>query len=180
MRVVVASANPVKVRATRQAFEAQFPGHPLDLVSVDVESGVSEQPVTDAETRDGAINRARNASRQNPDAEFYVGIEGGVETIEGQLFAFAWMAIKSAQQHMSIGRTTTLPLPPQVMSLMQQGLELGEANDQVFSTHNSKQKGGAFGLLTDGKYSRCDVYTQTLMVTLVPFAKDLYPQYHKR
>ncbi len=177
MLIVVASKNPVKVEATRRAFAAQFPHKEIDMVSVNSDSGVSKQPRSDDETRSGAINRANNALKLHTDADFYVGIEGGVEVIDGQLFAFAWMAIESKDRKMVTNRSTTLPLPPKIMSLMDEGLELGEANDQVFITHNSKQKGGAFGLLTDGKLTRGAIYTETLIIALVPFTKNLYPQF---
>ena len=68
----------------------------------------------------------------------------------------------------------TLPLPPRVAELVESGLELGEANDRVFSTLNSKQGGGAFGLLTDGAMTREGVYTQTLVLALIPFVHELW------
>ena len=55
-------------------------------------------------------------------------------------------------------------------------MELGEANDRVFAAVNSKQAGGAFGLLTAGEYTRESVYTQTLFIALVPFVNTLFPQ----
>ena len=55
-------------------------------------------------------------------------------------------------------------------------MELGEANDKVFSTVNSKHRGGAFGLLTDGLHTRESIYTQTLVMALIPFVNQLYPQ----
>ncbi len=51
---------------------------------------------------------------------------------------------------------------------------MGEANDRVFSTLNSKQGGVAFGLLTDGLYTRESVYTQTLVFALIPFVHELW------
>jgi len=61
-----------------------------------------------------------------------------------------------------------------VLTLVDQGQELGDANDQVFSTVNSKQQGGAFGLLTNGLYTREGVYTEALVIALVPFVNTLY------
>jgi len=58
--------------------------------------------------------------------------------------------------------------------VVEAGLELGEANDRVFSTANSKHKGGAFGLLTAGQFTREGVYTDTLLIALVPFINELY------
>jgi len=174
MRVVVASHNPVKIAATREAFAILLPGRELEMIPVSVASGVSEQPASDAETRRGARNRATNACAAHPQADYWVGLEGGVEVLDGQLMAFAWMAIRDAEARLSDARSTTLPLPPAVKTLLDQGLELGEANDQVFATVNSKQQGGAYGLLTSGRYTREGVYTQTLVMALLPFVNELY------
>lgn len=175
MRVVVASRNPVKVNAVRDAFDSQFPGSVIELHSIDVDSGVAEQPVTDEETRRGARNRAENAAQSMPDADFWVGLEGGIASGGEQLLTFAWMAVRGPDGHVSECRSVTLPLPPAVKELVDSGLELGDANDRVFATVNSKQGGGAFGLLTNGRYTRASVYTQTLVIALVPFVNRLYP-----
>lgn len=175
MRVVVASRNPVKLNAVREAFAVQFPRSSLELISADVNSGVSEQPSTDEETRAGARNRASGAAAAVPDADFWVGLEGGIQVIDEQLMAFAWMAVRGVDGDICESRSVTLPLPPAVRRLVEQGLELGDANDRVFSTINSKQEGGAYGLLTGGRYTRESVYTQTMIIALVPFVHELYP-----
>lgn len=174
MKVVVASRNPAKQRAVREAFATQFPNKTIELLSADAASGVGDQPMTDDETRRGARNRANNASEAFPDATFWIGLEGGVEAFDEQLMAFAWMAIKGPGGEISEARSVTLPLPPAVKALMDSGLELGEANDRVFSTVNSKQKGGAYGLLSDGRYTREGIYCQTLIIALIPFVNELY------
>ena len=61
-----------------------------------------------------------------------------------------------------------------IKELIDAGMELGEANDQVFSTVNSKHQGGAFGLLTHGLYTRESVYTEALVMALVPLVNTLY------
>ena len=176
MKVIVASRNPVKVNATRQAFETQFPGQTIETQSADVDSGAGDQPNTDAATRLGARTRAIRASEAVPVADFWVGLEGGIEVLDDQLMAFAWMAIKGQGGDISEARSSTLPLPPAVKELIDQGMELGEANDRVFATINSKQGGGAYGLLTGGLYTRESIYTQTLIIALVPFVNELFPQ----
>ncbi|GAG53742.1 unnamed protein product [marine sediment metagenome] len=154
MKVVIASQNPAKIRSVTEAFALQFPDTEIDFVPLSVESGVSDQPLSDNETRLGARNRARNACESRPDADFWIGLEGGIETIDDQLMAFAWMVVLGPGKQSGEARTVTLPLPPAVKTLVEEGLELGEANDKVFSTVNSKHKGGAFGLLTNGIYTR--------------------------
>ena len=175
-KIVVASHNPVKVGAVENAFASQFPAAELKLFPVSVASGVSDQPMTDEETRQGARNRVGNCKDVMPDADFWVGLEGGLETYDGQLLASAWMVVEGRSGFISETRTATLPLPPEIQRLVREGLELGDANDQVFSTVNSKQRGGAYGLLTDGKYTREGIYTQTLILALIPFVHELWGQ----
>ena len=174
MKVVVASFNPVKIAAVGEAFGTQFPGENPELLPVRVPSGVSEQPMSDAETLRGARNRVNNARSARPDADFWVGLEGGLDTFDGHTMAFAWMAIGGPGGVVSESRSPTLPLPPAVQELVASGLELGQANDRVFATVNSKQGGGAFGLLTDGLYTREGIYTQTLVLALIPFVHELW------
>ena len=180
MKVVVGSRNPVKIGATTQAFETLFPDAILEMISVNVDSGAGDQPDSDEATRRGARMRALGSREAKPDADFWVGLEGGIEIIDNQLMAFAWMAVQGRFGDISEARSTTLPLPPAVKRLVLGGLELGEANDRVFSTVNSKQGGGAYGLLTDGLYTREGIYAQTLIIALIPFVNTLYPQSEAR
>ena len=177
MKVVVASRNPVKIGAAREAFAALFPDRALDVTGIEVDSGVGDQPDSDAATREGARTRVLQAFDAEPDADFWVGLEGGVDVFDGQLMAFAWMAIRGRLCDISEARSATLPLPPAVKELVDEGLELGAANDRVFATMNSKQGGGAYGLLTDGRYTREGIYAQTLIIALTPFVNALYPQF---
>lgn len=174
MKVIVTSHNPVKIAAVKEAFSTRFPGIDTHIVPLTVASGVAEQPMSDAETRRGALNRVANACREVPAADFWVGLEGGLDYFDDRLMAFAWMAITGKNGHISATRSVTLPLPPDVQALVEEGLELGEANDRVFSTLNSKQGGGAFGLLTNGLMTREGIYTQTLILALIPFTHRLW------
>ena len=174
MKIAVASKNPVKVSAVGEAFERQFPGAALEIIPLSVASGVSDQPMSDDETQRGAANRVANVKAAQPDADYWVGLEGGLDFFNGRLMAFAWMAIEGPGGQFSESRSPTLPLPPGVQNLVESGLELGEANDRIFSTINSKQGGGAFGLLTDGLYTRESIYTQTLVLALIPFVHQLW------
>lgn len=174
MRVIVASRNPVKIAAVREAFERCLPDLPWKFEGITAVSGVSDQPVGDEETRTGARNRAKDARRLQPDADYWVGLEGGIDKIDDCLFAFAWMVVIGPEGRVGQSRSVSLPLPPPIQRLVDSGMELGEANDRVFATANSKQAGGAFGLLTDGRFTREGIYTQTVMIALVPLLHPLF------
>ena len=145
---------------------AQFCGS-IDILN-------SGQPDSDGETRQGAINRVAAARDARSNADFWVGLEGGIESQDDRLMAFAWMAVQDRHGTCGEARTVTLPLPPAVKELIDGGLELGEANDRVFSTINSKQGGGAFGLLTNGLHTREGVYAQAMTIALIPFVHELF------
>lgn len=172
MKVVVASKNPVKINAVNLGFRTYFNNVKVKGVSVD--SGVSNQPESDEETLKGALNRAKNARKDFKDANFWLGIEGGLCTNNNETEAFAWIVIMSGDK-MGKSRTTTFQLPPKVTELIAKGYELGEANDILFKQENSKQKTGAVGLLTQNRISRTGLYKQAVELALVPFINpDLY------
>jgi inosine/xanthosine triphosphatase len=174
LAVVVASSNPVKITAAREGFARIFPDAELDVRGISVSSGVSEQPFSSAETLRGALNRAQAARNQAPLADYWVGIEGGVEPepegelTQGELWAFAWVAILGVDR-VGKGRTGTFALPPQVADLVRQGIELGTADDIVFQRSNSKQENGAVGLLTENVIDRAAFYVQAVILALIPF-----------
>lgn len=174
LRVVVASRNPVKLGAVCSAFDAVVPDAQKIVSGIDADSGVRDQPMDDAETRRGAANRAFNARAAEPDADYWVGLEGGLDIVGDQLLGFAWMAVLDATGKLGEARTVTLPLPDAIRKLIDAGLELGDANDQVFRTVNSKQGGGAFGLLTDGLYTRESVYVEALVMAIMPLVNPVY------
>ena len=174
MKIIVASLNPVKLSAVKQAFRTQFPDARPELIPHSVETGVSEQPMSDEETRQGARNRVLGVRSLEPEADYWVGLEGGIEVVDDDLLAFAWMAVGDRSGRISEARSATLPLPPAIRDLVAGGMELGDANDLVFATVNSKQGGGAFGLLTDGLLTRESIYTETLILALIPFVHELW------
>ena len=174
-KVIVASQNPVKLNAAKIAFTHMFPDEEFDVQGISVESGVSDQPLSDAETYQGAETRAYNAQKAMPEADFWVGLEGGVELKNSEMEAFAWMVVLNANGMKGKGRTGTFFLPQKVVELVQQGKELGEADDIVFGQTNSKQANGSIGLLTHDRITRRDYYETALMLALIPFINpELY------
>ncbi len=171
--VVIASHNPVKEQATRQGFQAMFPSQDYSYETVSVFSGVRVQPFSDKETLQGATNRAYNARLAQPDAHIWVGLEGGVEIQGETLWSFAW-AVVLTHTLLGQGKTGTVQLPRQVAVLVQQGMELGEADAIVFQRQNSKQAEGAVGLLTGGVIDRTMFYRDAVVLALIPLKNPAF------
>lgn len=171
--VIVGSTNPVKVESVRRSFERVF-GRAPRIEGLAVPSGVADQPLSDTATRRGARNRVLAAQRRRPEADFWVGVEGGVDYQNGHCEAFGWIVVRSTARESS-ARSATFPLPAAVGRRLRAGEELGPLIDQLFEEENSKQKGGAVGLLTRGIVSREALYFQPLVFALLPFLQpDLY------
>lgn len=176
MKIVIASKNPVKIESTLAAFQKVFPNQAFEIKGVSVPSEVNDQPMSDEETQLGAYHRTMNALSNYPFADYWVGIEGGIIKRGSQMETFAWVYIMSEEMS-GRARTAGFFLPPKVVELINEGMELGEADDIVFGTSNSKQKMGAAGLLTGNIIHRRILYEPAIVLALIPFKnKDLYSE----
>lgn len=175
MKIIVASTNPVKINAATEGFKQFFLDEELSVEGVSVSSDVSDQPLSEEETLKGAVNRANNAEKAVPNADYWIGLEGGLEEKDGEMDCFAWIVIKDKTGKLGKGRTGSFFLPEKISALVKKGKELGEADDIVFGQKNSKQGNGTVGNLTKNVITRTSYYVPAVVFALVPFInKDLY------
>lgn len=176
MRLVVGSRNPVKLRAAQRGFARLFADTPCEVEVAEVASGVSHQPLSDRETLAGARERARQAQAARPTADLWLGIEGGVEWHDGALLAFAWVVALDSERE-GRGRSGSFVLPPAVAERVAAGVELGQADDEIFGRVNSKHDNGAVGLLTGDAIDRTALYEHAVVLALIPFRNPaLFPR----
>jgi inosine/xanthosine triphosphatase len=168
MKVAVGSLNPVKVSAVKQAFEKIFPDETWIVEGVSVKSGVSDQPMSDRETIRGARTRAKRALK-TLNADYGVGLEGGLHQLGKQWFDTGWMVIADKNGNEGIGSTIRMRAPQKMMALIHTGMELGDVNDILFQRKNSKQAEGHFGLMTKNAVTRTSAYVDALIAALTPF-----------
>ncbi|WP_145496751.1 inosine/xanthosine triphosphatase [Yersinia bercovieri] len=169
--VVAATTNPAKIKAISLAFDDVYGADSYRIEGVNVDSGVPLQPIGSIETRTGARQRVSHARRLRPEADFWVGIEAGIE----DNMTFAWMVIEHLQSR-GESRSASLMLPDIILQGVRQGRELGDEMAVLTGIANVKQKGGAIGIFTDGKLTRTSVYHQALLLALVPFHNEIYQQ----
>ena len=173
-KIIIASKNPVKVNSVKMAFQKVFPEETFEFEGVSVPSNVSDQPVSDEETMIGASNRANNAMISIPNADYWIGIEGGIEKMKHGVGSFSWIVVKSKNKE-GKAKGNIFFLPKKVVELIDQGKELGDADDIVFGGNNSKQKNGSVGILTGDIITRTDYYYTALILALIPFKnQNLY------
>ena len=170
-RIVIGSENPVKIECIKEAFQLVFAGKEFEYRGVAVDTGVDVQPFGEEETLRGAMNRLRSIREKYPDADYWIGIEGGIEKIESTMYAFAWIVIRD-QNRIGKARTATFEIPKALRELIEKGYELGDADDMVFNRVNSKHNDGTVGKLTDGIIDRIEFYKHAAILALIPFRKS--------
>jgi inosine/xanthosine triphosphatase len=165
--IAVGSTNPVKVSAVHAVLAPLAPRAKIE--SVAVASTVSDQPFGDDETIRGAHARAA-AARDALGAELGIGIEGGVvEQAHGEMRTCAWAVVVDTHGRSGVGGSLAMPLPRRVAQMIRDGLELGQAMDQLVGEHDTKRGKGAVGILTGDLVDRQRAYEILVTYALAPF-----------
>jgi len=173
MKIIVGSTNPVKVDAVREVFQNIY--GECEVVEVKVESGVDEQPRSDEETIRGARNRAQaaiaapQAMHAGGQANFGVGIEGGVYEQGGVLMECAWCVVRHRDDREGIGGGLRFELPPIVVKKIRAGGELGPVMNKLLDREDVKKQEGAVGVLTKNEVTRMGAYKQLVNLAMIKF-----------
>ncbi len=154
--VLLGSANRAKIVAAQVAFGRVLGCEFIvNVQSVEVPSGVSDQPMSDEECIAGAQNRALAAADLNPSADFTVGLEGGLVQVADTHYQRAWAVVLSPRTgKMGIGSSASFPVPEHVLMRVRRGLSMSDACDEVFDTVAVGQGQGYIGLATCGRVNR--------------------------
>lgn len=151
MKIAVGSSNPAKVEAVRTIFNKD------ELVTLNVDSGVSEQPFSDEETIEGAVNRAKNCLNES-DAELSIGLEGGVVDTKHGMFVCNWGALVTRENEVFIAGGARVLLPESIAKRLRTGEELGPVMDDFTQSHNIRIKEGAIGIFTNNRVTRAEMF----------------------
>ena len=150
-----------------------FPNEEFAFESVNAPSGVPDQPHGEDQTFQGALNRAIAAQEERPEADYWVGLEGGIEDHgPDDMCAFAWMVVRGKDGKIGKGRTGSFFLPTPVIRHIQEGLELADADAKVFGRENAKHSNGTVGYLTGDEIDRTRYYAEAMVLALIPFRNE--------
>lgn len=165
LKVAVGSDTPVKINAVEHAFMERYPECETMVIGKKVPSGVSDQPMTNAETLLGARNRAKRLLEVYRDIDIAAGLEGGVEIIiPGKekdpdtyiVTGFAYLLSRDGVE--GLGISPGVIIPHEVMKLiLDKGMEMSEAVSSVYGT-NTKEDRDCTGVITEGYLSATDYY----------------------
>jgi inosine/xanthosine triphosphatase len=190
LRVAIGSLRPPKVEAVRTVITkvARFLGCRPDAVSYiarEVDSGVSNMPLSVQEIRRGACNRALEVRRlveaESGPVDFAIGLEGGFFILSAEdkehVHLQTWAYVHHAGAGF-YGSSMSMPVPLAVArAVLENKKELGEVIDDFAHLKDVRNQDGAFGVFSLGLLTRQQALELALIGALAPFYhKKLYQQ----
>ena len=174
MLIVVGSNSPVKIEAARQAFSEYYPD--VTVESVNIPSGVNPFPWSDNEMLKGALNRAHGAQEAVPEADYYVGLEGGLQGL-GDWMMVKQLAVIIKDGEVGVGVSSGYDCPKRLLSQLEPQVDSDRRKiDAFFGEEEILSKQGAIGVLTRSKMSRTGSSRDALVCALTRFVS---PKYYK-
>lgn len=164
MIIAIGSTNPIKVQAVKTATEGKIVN--VKVVGVDVESGVSAQPMSDEESQKGAENRARAALLAVKDADLGIGLEGGVQQTKHGLLNSVWCCVVDREDRSFFVNGERFYIPKIIADKLLAGGELGPVLDEMTGEQDVKKARGFIGVVTRGYLDRAEAYGHIAKMTI--------------
>ena len=172
IRVVVGSKNKAKIAAVESAFKKVFGDVIVKAVKVD--PGISAQPMSDDEMVRGSINRAKKAFSVI-NADFGVGLEGGLVRYSCAVFVKGWVAVYNGQR-LGLASTVAMQVPEYIWDKIVSGevKELEFIMEKLSGIEKIGESIGAFGFFTKNLYDRARAFEDAIICSLAPFISSKY------
>jgi inosine/xanthosine triphosphatase len=171
---MVASNNPVKIKATKEAFQLFFQSIVIESSEIILPTTNNLQPIGEEDTRKHSRLRTLQAKKLHPGYDYYVGIEGGIVKLNSGETRIVVYSSVSKSENIETIRGCEIPLPADWYILLNKDefKELGDIAAQVSGVKNIKQKQGAVGYFTKNQVTRFDILKQSVTMALVPFLNN--------
>ncbi|MGH1041270.1 inosine/xanthosine triphosphatase [Bacillus wiedmannii] len=165
MKVVVGSKNKTKVGAVEKVWKD------VTITSLSVPSGVANQPFTDEETMQGAVNRAKRALQEG-EAQIGIGLEGGVMKTEHGLFMCNWGALATSTGKTFVAGGARIKLPDDFLAPLEDGKELSEVMGEFVQRKDIRSHEGAIGIFTDDYVDRTELFVHVVKLLVGQYKYD--------
>lgn len=150
-KIRVGSLNPTKVEAVHEILGKEYKVEAYSAPSL-----VSAQPLSDEETMEGAINRAKGCLQK--DVFFSIGLEGGVTETKLGLMLCNWGALVDNTGKIIVASGAKILVPDEIAKQIRIGSELGQVMAEYTKNNNISKAEGAIGVFTSGQMKRKDMF----------------------
>lgn len=172
MHVVVLSQQLDKIRAVAQAWARAFPQRAWWLHCL--KPPVEGIPHSEQQVLDMARARLRWGRKQVPQGDFWVALEAGLHPggPGNSGWMVTWVLIQDRQGRTGWGRGSAFPLPPQWWEAWRRRPQKPLPWKTAVS---SGKAANAIDVLSQGKLTRTELYTQAVLLALLPWIRpDLW------
>jgi non-canonical (house-cleaning) NTP pyrophosphatase len=170
-KIVLASKSPLKKFVVEYVTKYFFKDDEFEIVQYDVEDKGPE-PFTEAALLIQLQVALHKIKDLEPDAAYYIVMEGGVREMDNELEEISCVIIEDASGRQSKSWSTSFPIPEEVAKKVQKGMPFADAVDAVYSTKDIKNNQGFIGLLTDNFVDKKMLYVQPTAVAFGKFLKS--------
>ena len=177
MKIFVGSINPVKLNAVINAAGQNWPT--VEVVGLEVISGIADQPIGDELTRQGAENRARAAfqlgakrlsstfsKKKYSLTALGIGLEGGVIDLGQEMWSTVWGVVVADTGNVFAANGAKFLVPPRVADQIRGGGEMGPIMEKIMGEKDVRSKQGLIGVITQGFVDRTQEYTAIAKLAL--------------
>jgi inosine/xanthosine triphosphatase len=179
--VAVGSVRKPKLAAVHEAVAALVDtlsaGVAIEIVGVEVESGVRDTPLSREESMRGARQRAealqKMAQEEAKPWNYFVGLEGGLDSVmengELRVFLESWVHVSDGTRGY-FGRSGAVELPEALAEeVFVKGTDLSIAIDRFAGEAGIRDAQGAWGVLSANKITRQEAFRVALIAAFAPF-----------
>lgn len=153
--VAIGTNNKAKIAAIQNIVDQYFEN--VQYIQVAAASNVSEQPFSNEETRQGAINRAVNTLGQAM-GDLNFGLEGGVHELGDFMYCTNWGAVALKDGTVLSAAGAQFALPEVIAKELRAGKELGPVMDNYTKQQDTRSGSGAVGIFTAGLVDRTEMF----------------------
>lgn len=185
MRIIYVAVGTERVPKLNAVWEAlSVIGPTIDsdarfqVVGEEVPSGVGHTPLSREELMRGARQRAlamlELAKRRQTLWQYFVGLEGGFDVIQGAgarlAFLQNWAYVMDASGRSAYGQSGAIPVPEAVARrVIDDGEELAAAIDAFAGARGIRDQQGAWGVFSRNLITRQDSFRTAVINAFAPF-----------
>jgi inosine/xanthosine triphosphatase len=180
-RIAAGSTRRPKLNAVQEAadlFRCYFSADTtIEVHGYEVESGVSHTPLSREELMQGARQRAETLAARlaatGDAANFYVGLEGGLDVMEEQgrrrVFLESWAYVTDGERG-HFGCSGSIEIPEALAEeVVIRGTELSAAIDDFAGQAGIRDAQGAWGVLSGNLILRQESFRVAVVAAFAPF-----------
>ena len=171
----VGSKNKQKIDAVKEILKEYPDFLNAEVISRDVDSGVSHQPKSLEETVDGAIKRARNCF---DGCDYSIGLESGLmrvpETKTGYMDTTCCAIYDGKNFHLGLSSCFEYPLKL-TKYVLDEDINISDASKKLGLTEkeNLGAQEGMIGILTKGRLDRKEYTKQAIRTALIHLENNM-------